>query len=520
MNANPWLKRSVWLLVFGCLVACFWLFPLDVNASSPYQSVPPPVNDNFEDATNIEAFPFSTVVDIGAATLQDDEPQYCNYMSKSVWYRFTPATDMLLRVDTNGSDFSDSAFSVLQGTTIDGLSYVTCASWGSQVEFTANAGQTYYIQAGKIYDAAWGELHLSIVELVSPPNDDFADAEQVTGLPFSGAQDIRYATLEAGEPTPSCAGDFAGKTVWYAYTPPVSGSLYAYVDTFNWPVLAVYTGSALDNLTQIGCQVYSNRLVFSAQAGTTYFFQVGRIYNYDWYGQLIAFHLDVAGVPLAQFGYNPSDPSMFDTVQFYDNSYDPYGGFIRSQAWNFGDSATATGCCPSHRYAADGDYSVSLTIITNDGRTASATQIVPVRTHDVAIVKVGVPTAARTLQTKQVSVGVNSRYYNENVLVELYKSAYGMPDNFEKVGESRQLVQAQGPNKSTQFVFNYTFTAADTQAGTVTFKAVATIVDRRDVQAANNIYISLPVKVSGGKLSGASVDEEGSFLFLPAIAGD
>ena len=80
MNANPWLKRSVWLLVFGCLVACFWLFPLDVNASSPFQSVPPPVNDNFEDATNVEAFPFSAVVDIGAATLQDDEPQYCNYM--------------------------------------------------------------------------------------------------------------------------------------------------------------------------------------------------------------------------------------------------------------------------------------------------------------------------------------------------------------------------------------------------------------------------------------------------------
>ena len=96
----------------------------------------------------------------------------------------------------------------------------------------------------------------------------------------------------------------------------------------------------------------------------------------------------------------------------------------------------------------------------------------------------------------------------------------GCPTTFEKVGESRQLVRAQGPNKSTQFVFNYTFTAADAQMGTVTFKAVATIVDRRDVQAANNIYISLPVKVSGGKLSGASVEEEGILLFLPAIAGD
>ena len=101
------------------------------------------------------------------------------------------------------------------------------------------------------------------------------------------------------------------------------------------------------------------------------------------------------------------------------------------------------------------------------------------------------PTSARTLQTKQVSVGVSSRNYNETVLVELYKSTYGMSGNFEKVGVSQQLVRAQGLNKSTQFVFNYTFTAADAQMGTVTFKAVATIVDRREVQPAEQyVYLA------------------------------
>ena len=520
MNANSWVRGVGWLFVFGIFVVCFWLSPLDVSASSPFQSVPPPVNDNFENATNIGALPFNTVVDIGGATLQAYEPQYCNYMAKSVWYRFTPTTDMLLRVDTNSSNFSDSAFNVWQGTTFNGLSTVACANEYHQAEFTAYAGQTYYIQAGRIYDAAWGELRLSIVEVVPPPNDDFGSAKQVTGLPFSDAQDIRYATLEAGEPTPNCTGGFAGKTVWYAYTPPVNGSLYAYVDVFNWPVLAVYTGSALDHLTQISCQIYSNRYVFSAQAGTTYFFQVGAMYDYDRYGQEIAFHLDVAGLPVAQFGYYPSDPSALETVQFNNSSYDPYGGSIQSEAWNFGDGATATGCCPTHSYAADGDYSVKLTIATADGRTASATQVVTVRTHDVAIVKVGVPTSARTLQTKQVSVGVSSRNYNETVLVELYKSPYGISNSFEKVGTSQQLVRAQGLNKSTQFVFNYTFTAADAQIGTVTFQAVATIVNRREARPADNTYISLPVKVSGGKLSGASVEEEGILLFLPAIAGD
>ena len=94
--------------------------------------------------------------------------------------------------------------------------------------------------------------------------------------------------------------------------------------------------------------------------------------------------------------YRFENPSSFDTVGFYDQSSDPGQVGFASAEWDFGDGGTASnpGCCPSHRYFADGDYTVRLTVTTLDGRTASTTRVVQVRTHDVAIAKLTVWTSA------------------------------------------------------------------------------------------------------------------------------
>jgi PKD repeat protein len=169
---------------------------------------------------------------------------------------------------------------------------------------------------------------------------------------------------------------------------------------------------------------------------------------------------------------------------------------FQSEAWSFGDGTTANGCCPTHRYAADGDYTVKLTVTTFDGRTASASQVVHVRTHDVAITRFAVPVTANVGQTRMITVGISDSHYPETVQVQLYKSVPGPYNNFQLVGTLTQSITVLPGGRTTTFSFNYTFTADDAVAGKVTFEAVATIIGARDAQPADNTAISPPTKVN------------------------
>jgi hypothetical protein len=201
--------------------------------------------------------------------------------------------------------------------------------------------------------------------------------------------------------------------------------------------------------------------------------------------------------PVADFYWYPSDPSIYDTVQFCDNSYDPaYMGFS-SFWWDLGDGATATGYCAFHQFAKDGNYTIWHKVQTTDGRTDDVTHVVTVSTHDVGITKFTLPGSASAGQTKQIQVGVRTYLQTENVQVELYKSDPYL--GFARVGTLQQQVAVRSGNRTTDFNFSYTFTNDDANVGKVTFKAIATIVNARDALPADNTAISAPVKVSGKK---------------------
>lgn len=485
------MNKKLFLMVFG-------LF-LSVLALAASSLASPPNNDNFANAIAINSLPFSDTVDNTSATTEVNEPIYgCyDYSWNTVWYAITPATNGVLRADMGGSNFYDIMLRVYQqnGSDIGSLLLLGCASpnWNgaTSVTFSVSAGTTYYIQAGDIYSGG-GSLDLTVEEVLPPANDNFADATVITEVPFSDPLDLAAATVETGEDAVSCFFAPVG-TAWYAFTPSVTqsyvGNLTSDTGLSFYVGYGIYTGSLLGNLSQVVCK-YWNPVVFHATAGMTYYIQV---VNRQGQANLTQFTLDVAPPPQAYFYFDPYEPSVFDTIEFYDASYDPAGGSFQSWSWQFGDGATATDYYTTHQFAADGDYTVQLTVTTEDGRTASNSQVVSVRTHDVAITKFVVPTSATTGQTRTITVGINSKRYPETVEVQLFKSS---PTGYQSVGTLRQSVPVRPANRTTNFNFSYTFTRSDAKMGKVTFKAVASIINAYDALWTDNEAISLPTKVT------------------------
>jgi len=75
----------------------------------------------------------------------------------------------------------------------------------------------------------------------------------------------------------------------------------------------------------------------------------------------MAYHLiSVSNVePSAHFTFSPLNPTAGDTIHFTDLSNDP-DGYIVNYTWDFGDGNMSYEQSPSHQYADDGTYNVTL----------------------------------------------------------------------------------------------------------------------------------------------------------------
>jgi PKD repeat protein len=443
-----------------------------------------PTNDNFANAIPITSLPFNAVLNTTEATTEPGEPQVCGSLVGTVWYQLAPTATAMFTADTHGS--ASAAHLVVyraDSAAFGGLMPLGCAT--SLMTFVGQAGTQYYIQVGSWNSG--GDVHLNLATVPPPANDNFASATSFSAVPFTDTIDLRSASLESGEPRATCAIPYSvDSSVWYAFTPSGNGSITAGAE---WPSFTgVYTGSSLNTLTEAACRVGSPA-TFSVTAGQKYYLQVGGVYGYR---SSITLNVYETPPPQANFFASPFDPSIFDNVQFFEQSFDPAGVGIQSRSWLFGDGSTATGQNPSHRYAADGEYTVTLMITTSDGRSASTSQTIPVRTHDVAISRFSVPTNGRTGQTREITVNVTNKRLPETVQVQLFKSA---PGGYELVGTLTQAVRV-GTDRGTPFSFNYTFTSQDALVGKVTFRTMATVLGARDALAADNEAIASPTTVN------------------------
>ena len=444
-----------------------------------------PANDAFEASTSIADLPYSDSVDLTDATTESGEPQFCFSGDRTVWYAVTATRDTKLAARSSSSTaYSQVTAYSSDGSGIGGLSFLGCSNfWPANAVFDVQAGETYYLQVSTFWGTT-GTVQLDLEEQLPPPNDDFADATAFSSVPFSGSADMTAATVEDGEPS-GCQGLSSQQTAWYAFTPSQSGSYIA--ERSGYGSVSAYTGSSVSSVHQVSCGYYQT--IFHADAGTTYYLQLSGTS----FGGVERLSLDRAPAARASFFYWPSDPSVFDTVSFSDYSYDIAG--IASRKWRLSDGFTSTASGFGHRFAADGSYDATLDITTTDGRTATNTQTVPVKTHDVAITGMTVPSKGRAGRTKPISVAVNNSRYAETVQVSILRGVAGR--GFEQVGQVTQGVPARSARNKTSFEISYTFSDEDAEFGKVTFEAVATILTARDANPADNTVIAPATTVTG-----------------------
>jgi hypothetical protein len=480
------MKRSI-LLATLVAVLLGALVPVSALAAAPG-------NDAFANATVIDpaTLPFSDVVDNTDATTELGEVDTCGYPTgHSLWYRFTASTNTFVRFDMNGTYFYNRKLDVFQagGPTIGDLSLLGCAGFGDSFVLHPAIGATYYVRIEDLF-GSYGILQLNAASVLPPSNDAFANATPIGALPFSSTIDMTASSTEAAEPVPTCVGAQSGQSAWYVYDAPTTGSVSASFTT-QGAAVGMYTGTALATLQLVGCAPWSYSLsTVHVDAGSRYYFQV-----FGGYVPLgsSTFQLQVAPAVLANFSYYPFDPSTFDAIQFQGSTADPANVGISSWAWTFGDGSTASVPYPQHQYARDGDYTVRSTVGTPDGRTATDTQVVHVRTHDVSIAKFTVPTSAGPGQTRSITVGLSNARYAEQVQVSLFKLTPGGP---VQIGTSNQLLPVRSGNRTTDVTFSYTFTSDDARIGKVSFQAVVSLGGVRDAIPGDNQAQSLPTKVN------------------------
>lgn len=174
-----------------------------------------------------------------------------------------------------------------------------------------------------------------------PPNDNFANATNITTLNFFDLQDSSGAITESTDPTPPCVTQFtsaqgntgghpngAYNTIWYKFTPIFSANLNVDTTNSNYDtVLSIWTGSA-GSLANVACSDdIQQGVILQSQlsnvpltAGTTYYIMVSS------FGPPDSNPIALGGRSQLNFSYNggfnptPSITSLSPTSR---NSGDP-----------------------------------------------------------------------------------------------------------------------------------------------------------------------------------------------------
>ncbi len=234
----------------------------------------------------------------------------------------------------------------------NGAKIASC-SWGSSNTGGIGTAASYFINNGGIICVAAG-------------NDGSQTADYLNGR----GDCISVAAVDQND----AAASFTTYGTWVDICAPGVGIYSTYHDhtdpnTIYWaaldgtsmatPMVAgvvalIWSHNPTWNRTEVTNQLYNSADNIDAYLSSTYIGKMGA-------GRINAYNAVNTGpppAPVANFSGSPTSGTEPLTVNFTDLST----GSITSWSWTFGDGGTSTSQNPSHQYANDGTYSVSLTV--------------------------------------------------------------------------------------------------------------------------------------------------------------
>ncbi|MGW6447375.1 hypothetical protein [Lentzea sp. NPDC055074] len=464
-------------------------------ALAPGAASAAPSNDDFAGATAITSLPFSSTVDTSDATPGADDPSHCGWSTGSVWFRYTAPADGFARMTTDRPDDQKPSISAYTGAR-GALTWTPGACQhphgGGSDTFAVTAGTTYHFLLQDNRFA--GPVTFGLELVPRSANDDLSAAVDVR-LDTDAAGDTGPASLETNEPKPSCDRS-STRSLWYRYTADQALFVSAKVtQDLNGPGVAVFRGSAL---TEVDCrQTSHDPAIFAATPGETYYVRVSDgIYGS---GPLSLRLAEAPRIEPHAYWVSPQQPGVFDDVRFGIDPGDPAVRWLAGGEVRFGDGATAPiPAVPGtpevrHRYTTDGEYEVTISGYTADGRSGSTTRTLKVETHDVMVSDVAGPATATVGETGRVAVSVTSTRYAEAVVVELLRRRW---DGYhDVVGTVRGQVAEDG---TLVVPFDYTYSADDAALGKATLKARVRLDGRDDNNPVDNERVVETTVVAAG----------------------
>ena len=243
-----------------------------------------PANDHFADAATLATGEGSIAVELVRATPDAGEPALRSDFGRplgSLWYEWTaPSTDLVrFGVASASRESMNAHLDIYRGGRIARLDHIVSNRRTELLSVTADgypvwrtifADAVFFAEEGETYRVrvAHGEASVPLVlrwrQGPRPGNDDFLNAEMLTGAEGMADGTNVGATLESGE-----SFGLLAATTWYRWTAPEDGSWRFQVDTDHLLRVAAFTGTDAGSLRLVS-GFPNNAAIFTARGGDEY----------------------------------------------------------------------------------------------------------------------------------------------------------------------------------------------------------------------------------------------------------